>query len=43
MQKQEQTKTTEMVKEHSKQMLELLAQEREKLRAELTQEMVCKM
>lgn len=40
MQKEEQAKTADMVKEHSKQMLELLAQERAKLRDELQREMV---
>ena len=40
MQKEEQAKTAQMVKEHSKQMLELLAQEKEKLRQELKQEIV---
>ena len=40
MQKDEQEKTADLVKEHSKQMLELLAAEQAKIRLELEQELV---
>ena len=40
MQKDEQERTADLVKEHSKQMLELLAAEQAKIRRELEQELV---
>ena len=40
IQKEEQEKTADLVKEHSKQMLELLAIEQAKMRQQLQQELV---